>query len=469
MGTKLTAEMIADLPAVDVHVHVPGVITPHMAWELGVRNRFITIEPTPDGRKTWNDGPKRLPLKNPHEHYSDIFRKDARGHIALDGSGKPVSLEYNIDPRSFKDFDRVMATVQGHRHPPGGIQTPDDFRYVMDEYLKHCKEQNVIYAELQQNIRIAHQLYPELPPGEARREFYALLEQSVAEFKQGGVTLRFLHCFNKTATADVAGDTAGQRTIEAADWLKEAQDHTPGVFVGMQSAGHEKDETGWPQHLHTGYEKARAIGMKCDAHAGEGIGVEHMVDVIRTLPMLERLGHGFQVIECPEAIALVHEIQRTEGRMTLVMMPLMNMALGSPVHRTDGKPTAKNKGGQPHYIEEVWQHPFFELLREHKLNIALGTDNPALGAVPYKEMVTILAGLSPQHPFPQKVTPLTAEELALCNLNAIGAAFCEAGEKKHCVDAVRDWMTTHHIKASHHLLNNRHQGRCTITKPQLRT
>lgn len=443
--TKLTQEMIADFPAVDVHVHVPGVVTPYMAWELGVRNGFITIQAAPDGGRTWRDGPKKLPVQSPHEHYSDIFKKEAHGHIRLDAEGKPVGLEYNIDPRSFKDFDRIMATVQGHRHPPGGIQTPDDYRYVLREYLSHCKEQNIIYAELQQNIRIAYQLFSGLPEQEARKALYALLKDAVEEYAARGVTLRFLHCFNKTATAAIGDETAEKRTLEAADWLKEAADYAPGVFVGMQSAGHEKDPTGWPVHLKKGYEKAREHGLKCDAHAGEGIGVEHMLDVINTLP-LERLGHGFQVIECPQAIERVRQMQQEENRLTLVMMPLMNMALGSPVHRdANGQPTSQNKGGKPHYIEQIWQHPLFELMREHKLAIALATDNPGLGAVPYKTMVTILAGLAPDHPFLQQVQPLSAEELAVCNLNAIDAAFCDPDEKARCIEAIRQWMDKHRI------------------------
>ena len=106
----------------------------------------------------------------------------------------------------------------------------------------------------------------------------------------------------------MAGDdkTTHERTLEAAGWLEEAQKIVPNVFVGIESAGHEKDESGWPVHLKAGYERVHDLGLGCEAHGGEGIGVEHMLDVAKSLP-ITRLAHGFQVIEDIEVIEFIKQ------------------------------------------------------------------------------------------------------------------------------------------------------------------
>ena len=444
--TKITKQMIDDLPVADIHVHVPGTVTPQTAWELGVRNRFIAISDGEAG-KAWHHGDASLHVDDPHEHYANIFRKN--GGIKLDQQGKPLDIEYDIDMQNFKNFDGVMATVQGHRHPPGGIQTEDDFKLVLSDYLKSCVEQKIFYTELQQNIKIAHQLYPNVSEAEARKKFTVMLKGMQEEFAKQNVHVVFLHCFNKTGMAN-DGKTPHQRAIDGAEWLKEARDIAPGVFVGLESAGHEKDQSGWPDQLKAGYDKAKSYGFGCEAHGGEGIGVEHMMDVVRNLP-LTRLAHGFQSIEDPAAI---HEIK--DQGITLVMSPCVNVALGSPIHKKDGVAVPKSSGGEQHFITQLNDHPFFPLLREYEVPIALATDNPGMGGVDYKTMVKQMAGLVAGHAFTPDTPPLSAEELATCSLNAINAAFCSPAVKQEFTDKLSSWMKKYDVRVEHDLLRNKH-------------
>lgn len=435
---KLTEEMIDDFPAMDLHVHVPGTISAATAWQLGINNDYIRVNGA-----TWANGEKDLHEKNPHEYYSDIFDKDS---IRLDTEGKLLpGIRYAIEPGRFKSFDHIMATVQGHRNPPGGICTPEDYKLVCREYLKSCVSQNIFYTELQQNIVIAHKvLYPHLKPKEARKKFFLLLKEVQQEFLANGVHVRFLNCFNKTAAADDAR-TAKERSLEAADWLIESREVAPGVFVGMQSAGHEKDETGWPIHLLPGYNKAKNKGFGCEAHGGEGIGVKHMMDVIHTLP-ITRLAHGFQVIE--DELAIEH--LKNSG-VTLLMSPCINIALGSPIHMSRGVPTA---GGEQEFITSLGQHPFFTLLRDHKVKIALATDNPDMGGEAFKPMIKHLAGLTSHHDL-GKHKPFTANELVECALNSAECAFCSPKVRKDYVKKVQHWMKKHKItNVEHDLLSS---------------
>lgn len=318
-GQPLTQNMIDEIPVADIHVHVPGTISPETAWQLGVKNNFIQLEGT-----TWRHSKRSLAVDDPHEHYTDIFRQDTLHD--LNTNGIPKNLQYSIEQGNFKSFDRVMATVQGHRYPPGGIQNEMDYQLVLQNYLQACLRQKIIYTELQQNIRIAYQLYPDIPAKNAREKFYLLLKKSQMEFLTEGVYVNFLHCFNKTSLAN-DGKTPYQRAIEGAEWLREAQELTPDVFTGIESAGHEKDQSGWPSQLREGYEKAKAAGFGCEAHGGEGIGVEHMLDVVHTLP-ITRLAHGLQAIEDLNAI-----MELKQRKITLVMSPSINIALGSPIHK----------------------------------------------------------------------------------------------------------------------------------------
>jgi adenosine deaminase len=437
--TLLTKTMIDELPICDIHVHLPGVISPQIAWDLGVRNKFISVVKEQNGEYTHSSGPQSLSILDPHEHYIDIFKS---GFI-LDENGKPQNLEYNIDADSFKDFDRIMATTQGHRHPPGGIQTKDDMMFLLDSYLEDCVRQKIFYTELQQNIKIAYLLFPDDEAKDARKKLYLLFKDVIEKFKQKGIHLRFLHCFNKTKAA---GDekTTHERTLEAAGWLEETQEIAPNVFVGIESAGHEKDESGWPVHLKAGYEKVRDLGLGCEAHGGEGIGVEHMLDVAKSLP-ITRLAHGFQVIEDIEVIEFIKQ-----KAITLIMMPIINLNLGLCLHVKQNNnneyiPCAKTKGGKKIHIRDFWQHPFFELFRKHKMKITLSSDNPNIGGVPIKDTILALAGLSNKYELPKEVEPLKAEELAILCKNGIEAIFSTDDIKQDYRNLLNTWIEKHNL------------------------
>ena len=432
----LTAELIEALPKIDLHVHLPGTISPRTAWKLGLRNKFITVE---NGR--WYNGPASLDINDPHEHYSDIFQ--IPDPVIFDTKFVPQSLRYNIAPHNFKSFDAVMATVQGHRYPPGGIQNEDDLQLVLRSYLKDCIAQNIFYTEVQQNIRIAYHIYPEFSPEAARHKLYYFLEQEVKAFASRGVHLRFLHCFNKTQAAGLNQST-DIRALEAAAWLQETKELTPGVFVGLESAGHEKDQSGWPVHLKAGYEAAASMGFGCEAHGGEGVGVEHLMDVVNTLP-ISRVAHGFQIIECKQAIEDIKA-----KNIILMMSPIINLSLGACIHYCpkDGTPKANSYGGEKRYVEDLDQHPLFTLLRDYNLKIGLCSDNPEIAGVPIQSLFMMLAGIKrDDYTIPESwlkcSSPLKTGELISCLVNGINAAFCNVQLKKEYLSKLEELLKLH--------------------------
>lgn len=110
-----------------------------------------------------------------------------------------------------------------------------------------------------------------------------------------------------------------------------------------------------------------------------------------------------------------------------------------------------NKGGLQEIIPNLDQHPFFTLMREYHLPIALATDNPNMGGVEFKTMLKQLAGLTSSENF-SSTTPLTAEELVMCCLEAIDASFCSTTVKEYYLEQLAIWTNKYEVKVPHPLM-----------------
>ena len=103
----LTKNMIDELPICDIHVHLPGVISPQIAWDLGVRNKFISVIKEKNGKYVYSSGPLSLSVLDPHEHYIDIFKSgfllDKNGKEKLGGNNeRPINSDKEeIDESGF--------------------------------------------------------------------------------------------------------------------------------------------------------------------------------------------------------------------------------------------------------------------------------------------------------------------------------------------------------------------------------
>lgn len=418
-GVPCTEQIILGLPKADIHVHLPGTVSPATAWELGLRNGLLWW----DGE--WRSAP--MSPQNPHRYYSDIFfHFDCVRHMREPDLSL---LEYAIQERDFASFDRVMATVQGHRFPPGGIQNEQDLMVVFKAYLQLCLQENILYTEVQQNIRIAYAVYPDLPLREARLRLFALFHRAAELFASHGVTLKFLNCFNKTLVAGLQQSTQ-ERSIEAAQWLDEVDIIFPNLFVGLQSAGSEACAGADPDALKKGYQHAYERGFGCEAHAGEGIGFQYLQKTLNAL-LLQRIAHGFQAIE---NLPTIHEIQ--DRGVTLVMAPVINLALGAHLHRySRGEKIGKT------LIQHIDDHPFFPLFRKHQLKIALSSDNPQMGGISLCKTMMLLSGLPADHRWSYaRLAPLTLEELIRLNIQTVVSSFASVETKVRLLKAIYGYL-----------------------------
>ena len=408
--TILTKEMIDAFPVANLHVHLPGVISPETALELGLRNNLVRIE---NGKIVSDNFLANIPADVTYKKYSDIFLWDN------DENGNIINLRYDIVSGLFNEFDQVMGIVQGHKFsymeggrlsPVGGIQTADDLTFVLDKYLENCLAGKVKYVELQQNIFLSQILFSHLDKRDAQREFFDVLQQAQEKFADAGVALYFVQCFNKSSGLETE-DQAIARACIAVEDLLFAQECHPNLFIKLNSAGNEKHPLAQPIYQRAAYANARANGIALDCHAGEANHAQAVLDAVQHLGV-EIIGHGFQIVE--SAMAKSFAAARD---LIFFVCPAMNMFLGANLNMPDGKVE----------VQTLWQHPFFEMLREKVdgkyLKVALATDNPSLGGLPFKEMLMQLAGLLPEITgYPPEGTPtLSGEELYRCAKNGIDA------------------------------------------------
>jgi len=446
--TALTKEMIDDLSCeIALHVHLPGVITPDTALQLGIRNKLIKIE---NGKIIPLCKLANIPENVTYKDYSDIFHWDNDEH------GNIINLRYDINDHNFTDFDQVMGIVQGHKYAygeggilraVGGIQTAEDFRFVLQKHLERCIEGRFAYFELKQNLFLAQTIYPYLPVEMAEDAFFDLLKEAQEKFYDAGIGLRWQNCFNKSSNVKTA-EAAEAKCTDAAKSAIRANKRYPGLITGIDGAGNEIAEAANPLYQVRGYLMAGDAGINRLCHAGEA---GHWQMVARTIKYLnpKRIGHGFQAMEnfgtmmlmlergipFEVCVSMNNKLGFSARMSDKVAIKMIEETMGKPLKLVDGNKLVGNS---------IWDHLLFPMLRMkidgRRFKITLSTDNPGLGGVPFKEMLMQLAGLRPEvtgHP-PNDMKPLQAEEFYRCRVDAI-EQIPDLAIRIKCYDDIDRW------------------------------
>ena len=151
------------------------------------------------------------------------------------------------------------------------------------------------------------------------------------------------------------------------------------------------------------FEKARAAGLRTQAHAGESAGPDSIWGAIRTLKV-DRIAHG---VRAREDAALMLYLKQTG--LPLDICPASNIRTGA--------------------FESLADHPAADFLRRG-LKISLSTDDPMLFG-------TDLAG---EFKSLIRASALTEDEVRTLLLNAVDAAWCAAEEKSRLRRAAADFF-----------------------------
>ena len=187
------------------------------------------------------------------------------------------------------------------------LRTERDFTDLADAYLTRAQADGVRHAEIFFDPQ-AH-VARGVPFEVVIDGLHAALATSRERF---GISTGLIMCFLRDRSAESAFET-----------LKAAEPHLDKLIaVGLDSA-----EVGNPPSKFAAvYERARELGLRCVAHAGEegpAAYVREALDVLK----VERIDHGIRCLEDPELV----ERLRVE-RVPLTVCPFSNVRLRAVDH-----------------------------------------------------------------------------------------------------------------------------------------
>ncbi|KAJ5293221.1 uncharacterized protein N7443_009174 [Penicillium atrosanguineum] len=250
MNGLTISPFIAQLPKVELHVHIEGTLTPALRWELAQRNN-ITL---------------------PYATFDDL-----KASYAVTLNHRP---ELNGRQPGIPTF--LEAYFAGCEV----LRTEADFYDLAMAYLRRCAEMNVRYAEPFFDIQ-AHTRRG--VPGSAVLDGYLHAQRDAAE--QFGVRSRWIMCFLR----DEPVEQGLAAYIEARPWAAGTVEGGKGLFhaVGLASNAYERP----PMIFEEGFALARADGLHVTMHCdfGQKDTHAHMTEAIFQVcdgQGSERIDHG---------------------------------------------------------------------------------------------------------------------------------------------------------------------------------
>jgi adenosine deaminase len=172
--------------------------------------------------------------------------------------------------------------------------------------------------------------------------------------------------------------------------LDQIQEHPEGI-VGIEIGGSEHDYP--PAQFKAVYDRARGMGLRLVAHAGEALGWESVVDAIECLGV-ERIGHGLTAQHSPEAVRLLKE----KG-VTVETCPVSNVRTG--------------------VCKDIKSHPVRQYY-DQGISISVNSDDPTMfGTDMNNEYMTL-----------HEVHGFTVAELFDISLNSVRTSFLTEEKKR---------------------------------------
>jgi len=202
------------------------------------------------------------------------------------------------DLRSFLDLYYELMAV---------LRTERDFTDLADAYLTRAQADGVRHAEIFFDPQ-AHAARG-VPFDVVVNGLHAALSTSRERY---GISTGLIMCFLRDQPADSAFET-----------LAAAEKHLDKIIaVGLDSA-----EVGNPPSKFAAvYERARELGLRCVAHAGEEGPAEYVWETLDVLKA-ERIDHGIRAMEDAELVTRLRE-----ERIPLTVCPFSNVRLRAVDH-----------------------------------------------------------------------------------------------------------------------------------------
>ena len=305
-------------------------------------------------------------------------------HLHLEGA-IPLSALFELvrkyDPRAVRSMDDLEARFR-YRDFAHFIQTwiwkntflreLDDFAFIAEAVARDLKDQGVLYAEAFCS-----------PPDFAAR---GLPVGPIVEAIRSG--LDRVPGIEVNLVVDLVRDGGPERAGRTLDAIAEVRGS--GV-LGIGLGGSEQAFP--PAPFAAVFERARNLGFRTSAHAGEAAGpgsVRDALDVLR----VDRVGHGTRASEDPALVGTLAARQ-----VPLEMCPISNVRTG--------------------VVPAVSAHPIRALFDAGAV-VTVNTDDPKMFNTSLEDEYEALA----EH------LGFTWEEILALNANAVSAAWCGEDEKQ---------------------------------------
>jgi adenosine deaminase len=258
------------------------------------------------------------------------------------------------------------------------LRTERDFADLASAYLERARAQGVRHAEIFFD-----------PQAHAERGIalttvvdglWSVLATSERTF---GISTQLIMCFLRDRTR-----LSAMETLEAA---LPHRDRIAGVGLDSAEIGHP------PSHFVDVFDRARAEGFRCVAHAGEEGPPSYMWEALDLLKV-ERIDHGVRCLEDPALVARLRD-----ERIPLTVCPLSNVRLG--------------------VVERIEGHPLRRML-DAGLLVTVNSDDPAyFGGYIDDNYQAVRAGLG-----------LDGVQLRRLAENSFRAAFLDAGTRDRLLE-----------------------------------
>ena len=272
---------------------------------------------------------ERYPKIELHLHLEGAIPPGAFWQLLGKYGGDPsVPSREALDSRfAYRDFPHFIETWIWKN---GFLREYEDFAFIAEEVARDLARQRILYAEVF------------FSPGDFGR--FGLEAGRIAEAVRQG--LDKVPAIQVALVADLVRDFGPQR---AAATLAEVHEARGCGIAGIGIGGSEHEFP--PEDFADVYRRARDLGFRTSAHAGEAAGPESVWAAIRALAV-DRIGHGTRAAEDPKLLDYL-----TERRLPLELCVLSNLRTG--------------------VVASVAAHPA-RLYFERGIPISINTDDPRM-------------------------------------------------------------------------------------------
>lgn len=236
-------------------------------------------------------------------------------HLHLEGSLEPelmfqlakrnrIDLSYKTadDVRAAYQFTDLQSFLNIYYQSADVLRTEQDFYDLTWAYMSRCSQQGIVHVE----PFFDPQTHTDrgIPFATVITGIHRALQRAETEL---GISSALILCFLRHLSEEAAFDCLEQ----AMPWLHLL------AAVGLDST----EKGNHPSKFQKVFTKARSLGLKTVAHAGEEGPAQYITDSLELLH-IERIDHGVRCIEDPDLMQ--HLIRE---RIPLTVCPLSNVKL----------------------------------------------------------------------------------------------------------------------------------------------